>query len=98
MLMSQTAVEPVSMSDLTLLCWTVYKHQKYVMILICHCGMAGMSMRDSCSIEPFVQGHGCMGLQTATVNLKPGTVILVVWTSMGLGTVPEASEKLCCCW
>jgi len=78
------------MSDLTPLCWTVYKHQKYVMILICHCGIAGMSMRDSCSIEPFVQGHGCMGLQTATVNLKPGTVIFVVWTS----TVWAQSQEL----
>lgn len=51
------------------------------MILIGCCGTAGMSTRDSCSIEPFVQGHGCVGLQTATVNPKPGTVILVVWTS-----------------
>lgn len=51
------------------------------MILICRCGTAGMSTRDSCSIEPFVQGHGCVGLQTATVNPKPGTVVLVVWMS-----------------
>lgn len=40
-----------------------------------------MSTRDSCSIEPFVQGHGCVGLQTATVNPKPGAVVSVVWTS-----------------
>lgn len=46
----------------SLLCWTVYKHQKYVMILICRRGTAGMSTRDSCSIEPFVKGHGCVGL------------------------------------
>lgn len=64
-----------------LLRWTVYKHQKYVMILICCCGTAGMSTRDSCSIEPFVQGHGSVGLQAATINPNPGTVVLVVWTS-----------------
>ena len=52
------------------------------MIVNCRCGAAGMGTRDSCSVEPLVQGHGCVGLQAATVNPKPGAVVSVVWMSL----------------